>query len=231
MWGVPVASTAGPFRPLHVAMGAQGGPLPVRTHCFYEGRQDITTNQRVHAIPAMIDMFDHSPAAAGMTYYDSNNPGGFPVDGVPDSPVAGFPTWSMVTGAQGSLIVAGSLTTTVVGLPLTLYYEDDSTPSYTQCTGDAFEYGANGAWINGGIPNTDPRTAPFDDLEATRVVYYEAPGMVPADAQLASQRAATPLSVHVTPFAAAVPLLSPLGLWLLAAGLVAMGAAGALRVR
>ena len=36
------------------------------------------------------------------------------------------------------------------------YYVDDSTPTETQCTGDAFQYGASGSTVNQTVPNTDP---------------------------------------------------------------------------
>ena len=48
-----------------------------------------------------MDFFDYSPAANGMTYRNNLNPSGVPINGIPDSPVAGAPTWEQVTGAPG----------------------------------------------------------------------------------------------------------------------------------
>jgi hypothetical protein len=56
---------------------------------FYQRREDITTYLRVHAIPGVMDFFDYSPAATGMTYRNDLNPAGVRVDGVPDAPALG----------------------------------------------------------------------------------------------------------------------------------------------
>jgi hypothetical protein len=135
--------------------GANSGPLTQREHLFYDRREDVTTPLRVHNIPGVMDFYDYSPDASGMTYYKEFNPGGFPIDGVPDSPVAGVGTWELVTGAQGSV---------------------------TQCTGDAVAYGQSGSWIAQGIPNADPLHPPFDLLSGTRIIYYDPPGLGPSDA-------------------------------------------------
>ena len=36
------------------------------------------------------------------------------------------------------------------------YYSDDTTPIETQCTGDAYEYGASGSTVDQNMPDTDP---------------------------------------------------------------------------
>jgi hypothetical protein len=89
--GAFFANIDGPVRAIRSYMGANSGPLTQRRHLFYEGRQDIDTFLRVHAIPGMMDLFDLSIAAIGMTYYDAYNVGGVMVDGVPDSITPGLP--------------------------------------------------------------------------------------------------------------------------------------------
>jgi hypothetical protein len=49
-------------------MGAVSGPLTQRTHIFYESRQDIRTDLRVHNIASIYDAFDYNSSANGMTY-------------------------------------------------------------------------------------------------------------------------------------------------------------------
>ena len=66
--GAFIANKSGPVRAIRSYIGANSGPLTERQHIFYERREDITTFLRVHAIPGMLDFFDYSPAASGMTY-------------------------------------------------------------------------------------------------------------------------------------------------------------------
>jgi len=211
--GAFFANLDGPVRAIRSYMGANSGPLTQRLHLFYEGRQDVTTFLRVHAIPGIMDMYDYSPAASGMTYYSSLNTGGVSVDGVPDALTAGLPLWEMVTGAQGTLIVTAFVETDIDPFLPSYYYNDDVTPSSTQCTGDAFEYAQSGTWMDFGIPNTDPINPPFNQLAGTRIVYYEPPGASVADAEARAAQALTPLAVTVGPFPAApLPALAPPGL-------------------
>ena len=72
-----------------------------------------------------------------------------------------------------------ALSTDIAGLNVTSHYLDDSTPgagAETRCTGDAQAFGESGPWINSTMPNTDPRTTPFNSLSSTRTIYFEAPG-------------------------------------------------------
>ena len=77
--GAFIANKNGPVRAIRSYIGANSGPLTQREHIFYERRQDIRTFLRVHAIPGIMDYFDYSPAASGMTYKNNVNTGG--VDG------------------------------------------------------------------------------------------------------------------------------------------------------
>jgi len=134
-----------------------------------------------------------------MTYYNDLNLSGVAVDGVPEAISLGDIQWEMVTGDQGSVIVAHSVQTDIPGFAYTSYYSDNATPSVTQCTGDAFEYATSGLWIDQGIPNTDPSQGAYNILEATRVVYYETPGQTVADAELRFDQATTPLTLATAP--------------------------------
>jgi len=197
----------GPVRALRSYMGANSGPLTQRVHRFYERRHDSATHLRVHAIPGMVDFYDYSPAATGMTYYNDLNTSGVTVDGVPDTVTAGEIQWEMVTGAQGALLISHRLETDISPFGYTLFYSDDSSPSYTQCTGDAFEYASSGAWIAQAIPNTDPAgSPPIYYLTHTRVIGYEAPGQAVADAALHHNQANTPLAVAVQSYQPTVSL-------------------------
>jgi hypothetical protein len=81
-------------------------------HIFSENREDIRTYRRVHGIPGVMDVFDDSLAASGMTYSHDRNPAGVTIDGVPETLAdGGTPRWEMVDGPQGSVIVTPDLTT------------------------------------------------------------------------------------------------------------------------
>ena len=197
--GAFITNTAGPVRAIRSYVGANSGPNTQRDHFFYDRREDIRTSLRVHAIPGMMDFFDYSPAASGMTYRNSLNPTGFAIDGVPDSPVAGAPTWEQVTGPQGSLTMIPTIQTTgFTPTGVTNYYLDDSTPPQTQCTGDSAAYGSSGVWINGSIPCLDPGTACTATLTGTRTMYFGAPGATAATATSLSNGVAQPLAATGT---------------------------------
>ncbi len=197
--GAFFANISGPVRSIRSYMGANSGPLTQRDHIFYGGRQDIVTSLRVHAIPGVMDLYDYSPAATGMTYHNDRDPSGVDVDGSPDAVSLGAIQWEMVTGTQGSLIVSHSVETDIPAFAYTSYYSDDATPSVTQCTGDAFEYATSGLWIDQSIPNTDPSLGTYNILRAIRIVYYETPGQAVADAELRFDQATTPLALTTAP--------------------------------
>jgi hypothetical protein len=205
--GAFVVNKSGPVRAIRGYIGANSGPKTQRDHIFYAQRQDIRTYLRVHTIPSVMDFFDYSPAAAGMTYYNSLNPGGFPVDGNPETPAAGLPSWEVLNGPQGAVVHAGTVDTNWTGFNSTSYYLDDSSPPVTQCTGDAFAYASSGAYVNPSgspqIPNTDPPTA-TNYLNSTRFMYFKAPYASGAAATSAaatlSAQATTPLTYAVSPF-------------------------------
>jgi hypothetical protein len=199
--GAFIVNKSGPVRGIRAYIGANSGPLTEREHFFYERRQDIGTNLRVHTIPSVMDFFDYSPAASGMTYYNDLNPVGVTVDGNPETPAAGAIAWELVTGPQGSLTMAGSVETNIPGFGYTSYYLDDTTPPVTQCTGDAFAYGSSGVWVNTTVPCTDPlfTTSGCDHyLQTWRRMYYDAPGATPAIAAQHQAESATPLTLSAS---------------------------------
>lgn len=201
--GAFIVNKSGPVRGIRAYIGANSGPLTEREHFFYERRQDIGTNLRVHTIPSVMDFFDYSPAASGMTYYNDLNPAGVTVDGNPETPAAGAIAWEMITGPQGSLTMAGSVETNVAGFSYTSYYLDDTTPPVTQCTGDAFAYGSSGVWVNTTVPCTDPLFSTSGCghyLRTWRHMYYDGPGATPAVAAQHQAEATTPLTVSAAPW-------------------------------
>jgi len=195
--GAFIVNRGGPVRALRSYVGANSGPRTQRQHLFYRAREDNTTFVRVHAIPPVFDFVDHSPAAAQMTLYDNNNPTGLLIDGMPDTFAAGPLDWQLVTGAQGSVTMVPQFSTDVTGFTVTSTYEDDAATVTPQCTGDTSAYGSSGVQLEGtggSLPNTDPVSAPFATLEATRIIYYDSPGLTVADAQQRRTWATNPLS-------------------------------------
>lgn len=196
----------GPVRGIRSYMGANSGPLTQREHFFYEKRQDIHTYLRVHAISGVMDFYDYSPAASGMTYYNDLNTAGVAIDGSPDAITPGSIVWEMVTGLQGTLAIAHSIDTDIPSFTFTSYYSDDSTPSVTQCTGDDYEYGSSGHWIDHGIPNTDPNMTPYNNFVSSRFVYCDEPDQ---PASLAEQSYLNALNPLITSIATNVARSSP----------------------
>jgi hypothetical protein len=199
--GAFVVNRSGPVRAIRSYVGANSGPFTQREHVFYERREDIRTYLRVHAIPGVMDFFDYSPAASGMTYSNDRNRGGVTVDGAPETLAdPGTPAWEMVDGPQGSMIVTPGTTTSYQPVATTGYYLDDSTPATVQCTGDAFAYGSSGSRITNGIPCTDPAQGCTDTLTSTRVLWFDGPGRSATDADAARQRTDHPLGVIADPW-------------------------------
>jgi hypothetical protein len=155
----------------------------------------------VHSIPSVMDFFDYSPAAAGMTYKSSVDGRGVTIDGAPDSVTAGRIDWETVDGAQGGLSIVHETSTDIPNFTSTSYYLDQRTPSggsETQCTGDGAAYGSSGPWVNQSIPNTDPTRGAANRLEVTRHIYYESPGQT--DGSRRAAQIQNPLRFAVAPW-------------------------------
>jgi len=180
--GAFVVNRDGPVRAIRSYVGANSGPYVQRTHVFYEGREDIVTDLRVHGIGGGMDFFDYSPAASGMTYRSSLDTGGVAIDGVPETISAAYRPWESVTGPQGGISIVHEFATDVPNFGLAAYWFDDSTPNMNpnspeyQCTGDSTAFGQSGPRMIGPIPNTDPRLGPANYVKTTRHLYFEEPG-------------------------------------------------------
>ncbi len=198
--GAFIVNKTGPVRAIRSYVGANSGPSTERTDIFYDRREDLRTDLRVHSIPSIMDFVDYSPAASGMTYRNSVNPGGVTIDGVPDSLTAGAPEWEQVTGAQGTVTYVNALHTSFTPTGLTSWYEDNNTNPTTQCTGDSAAYGSSGTYINGTIPCTDPGHGCTDWLWSTRTMFYDAPGGTAASAAADAADAENPLQFSAQPW-------------------------------
>jgi len=205
--GAFVANIDGPVRAIRSYVGANSGPLTQRTHVMYRDREDVITNLRVHAIPAIMDFVDYSSAAKGMTYRSSTKPGGVVIDGVNDSISTVLPAWETVDGPQGRIYTRNTFTSSQanLGAATTHFYRDQSLPREEQCWGDSSFYGASGSYVQRGIDNTDPRTKPAAWLTATRINQFLPPAADKAKvAAYAGDWAADldrPLTSSVTPSA------------------------------
>jgi hypothetical protein len=198
--GVFVVNKSGPIRALRSYYGANSGPFTQKTHVYYERRSDVRVDLRVHAIPGVMAFMDFSPAATGMIYRDPANLGGLTIDGEPEAaaPTDGPPTWSQVTGAQGTLDVVSRMTTDISPITVSNYWLDEATPqSHQQCSGDGSAYGLSGAWITSALPNTDPRSAGFKSLTSMRHIFYDAPNQPVEQALLRNQQLISNLGVRV----------------------------------
>ncbi len=206
--GAFVANKSGPVRAIRSYVGANSGPRTQRDQIFYAQRQDSHTMLRVHTIPSIMDFVDYSAAAIGMTYSNDLNTSGVTIDGVPDSPAAGPIVWQMVSGAQGSMIQAGTVSTNIPGFNYTSYYLDKAAPAggaETQCTGDGSAYGSSGVYVNPSgspfLPCTDPGTGCTSFINSNNTQYYEAPGQSAAAAAALYSHVINPPTVSAQPFA------------------------------
>ncbi len=194
--GAFVANKVGPVRAIRNYVGANSGPRTQRQHIYYEQQEEITTWLRVHEIPSVLDFFDYSPDAAGMTYANNNFLSGAIIDGVSDAVPAGPLQWEMVSGPQGALVMWHLFTNDIPGgYTPTSYYLDDLSPPVNQCTGDAYSYGASGSWFNHTIPNTDPFWGACPSFLLTRRIYFLPPDTTVTNAQDLSNKNEHPLSV------------------------------------
>lgn len=193
--GAFVANIDGPVRAIRSYLGANSGPLTQRTHIFYDRMEITHTMLRVHAIGSIMDLVDYATAATGMTYYNSQNKAGVPIDGKPDSVNTEVPSWELVSGPHGSvmhtLTVRSSLTLTNQG-----YYLDDNAAdgANDQCelssklsSPDKVAFGQSGLRIMEGLADTDPRNGSKNHVFFERTSYYEEPtfGVSDAEARMA----------------------------------------------
>jgi hypothetical protein len=189
--GAYVVNKAGPVRALRLYIGANSGPLTQRVHKFYDERQDIVTHLRVHQLAAgMMDLFDFSTEAIGMTYYNSLNPDGLTIDGVSETAdESSIQPWDLVTGEQGSLVMTNTVDTTLNIDFAHFFWADEMSPSFNQCDNsntldapDGSALGTSGLWLDGALADTDPKNGSSDHLMATRTMYFAEPNLTVDDA-------------------------------------------------
>ncbi len=200
--GAFIANIVGPLRAIRSYIGANSGPYTERTQFFYDQREDIVTDLRVHPIPSVMDFWDYSPAASGMRYTNDRNLAGVLIDGSPETPASGAPLWEKVGGPQGTVTHVERLLTNVSGLsPSNYYFDDKTTPSpVTQCTGDAVSYGSSGTYITSAIPNTDPHNGSASSFQGRETIFYEAPAQATSVAQKHNNQVRNPLSYRASVF-------------------------------
>jgi hypothetical protein len=174
--GAFIVNKDGCIRSLRGYVGANSGPTTYRIHAFYNEREDIFTALRVHAISGIMDFFDYSPDASGMTYVNDLAPSGVVIDGSPDAmpPITPY-IYEGVTGPQGTMAYHHHLNNDIGILNGNNYYLDDLWPTIEQCTGDVYAYGSSGMWFDMPIPNTDPYVGEYNIFEHTRSIRYLPP--------------------------------------------------------
>jgi len=202
-----VTAKAGPIRVIRSYMGAVSGPLTQRTHWFYEGRQDIATDLRVHNINSIIDAFDYNSNANGMIYRNNLNTNGVAINGQPDVVALGPIQWEQVSGNQGTISILHRNITNMVSPTdgsFTSYYDDNASNPASNCTGDGQAWGTSGvrATFTGSIC-TDPMASGcsnqwYRTLQSRRTVYADAPNGAATTAETYNTQFNTPLVVTVS---------------------------------
>ncbi len=172
----------GPLRIIRSYMGANSGPLTQRTHLFYEGRQDIFTDLRVHTISSIYDAFDYNSNANGMLYYNNLNTSEVTIDGSQDSVTLGDLEWEFVSGSQGSISIIQRRKTTLespADASFTSYYDDDEMNPASNCTGDGQAWGTSGVGVifeNNIHTNIMAIDANYRTFQNQRTVYIDPAG-------------------------------------------------------
>jgi hypothetical protein len=208
--GAFIANKSGPVRAIRDFIGANSGPQVQRRHVFYEGREDISTHLRVHAIPGVTDFFDYSSAASGMLMRNTfNNGADLLINGVPDTYTPGSGTsgvnyWEQLNGAQGGLSIVNEYVTNNPNPSYTTAYRDEA-PASPSCGGDGSLYGASGPRSGEPLSSTDEANGASTRLFARRTLYYEEPGQANGAARLQADANPLTLSVRVLPAGYARP--------------------------
>jgi hypothetical protein len=109
---------------------------------------DICTSVEINWLRISSDWLD--PTATGMaptTYYDSNTPGGVPVDGVPDAvPETPLTSWNQTSGALGSTVQV--IDVLPGGGSVWNYYKDDQIPDPDDTGEDQQSFGDAGFGVD-----------------------------------------------------------------------------------
>ncbi len=173
--GAFVTNKDGCIRAIRSYMGFNSAPYLQREHIFYERQQNICIYMRAHDTVADVrDLYDYSPDANGMIYFNDLNMEGVWVDGIPDEMILGQINWEMITGHQGTVTVCHAFDTDIPGFKTVSFYGDDATPGLIQCTGDQYQYGTSGLSLDPMI-FTDPVLYPtfYNSVVFSRTDYYD----------------------------------------------------------
>jgi len=181
--------------------------LTQRTNIFYEVRQDIFTDLRVHSVPSIYDVYDFETNITGMEYFSLNHPGGLTIDGVPDAANNSYVTGELVKGPAGALAIGHDfITSLVIGVDATVnsYYEDNITNPNSDCTGDQLAYGTCGAsftFANGICTDpyrSDCSASDYRELRGLKKVYSLPANISPVNALTYSNFASNPIQLMST---------------------------------
>ncbi len=206
--GVFVTNKDGCVRAIRSYMGFNSAPYVQRQHFFYEQGQRICTYIRAHdTVADFRDLYDYSPAASGMRYFNDLNLTGVLIDGIPDTVNHGQINWEMVTGVQGTIVICHSLETDIPNFKTHSFYGDDATPDLVQCTGDQYQYGTSGLDFDP-ASFTDPVLYPtfYSSLAFHRTNYYGSPSQTIDTAVLHHQHSITPLEVKAVALTPPTPI-------------------------
>ena len=200
-----MTNKTGPVRAIRSYMGANSGPLTQRTHIFYQARQDIITNLRVHNIANIYDAFDYNSNASGTKYQNNLNTASVVINGTKDVVTLGDIKWELVSGGKGSLVILFNRTTDLAPSEATFtsYYDDNKTKPASNCTGDGQAWGTSGVGVlfNNGTVCTEPvksscaGTGYFRQLSLQRQIYFEAPNAALSVATNYSSQYNNPLQI------------------------------------
>lgn len=145
------------------------------------------------------------PTVSGMapaTYYDSNTPGGVPIDGQADE-VSPTPhsTWLQVSGGQGSTVQVADIT--LGGGSLSNYYKDDLSEDPDDTGEDGQSFGDAGFRVDAPAGQATVALLTFilgpsqPNVGATYQEYYDHPLQVAVMAQGAVHRVYVPLAHRI----------------------------------
>ena len=198
--GAFVANINGPIRCIRSYLGANSGPATQRIHFFYKQRQEIKTFLRVHSgIAGPRDTYNYVTTAANMTYYNSENTGGYQIDGSADTIISNTAAWEMVTGTHGTLICNRLVDTDIPSFHQVNYYNDDI--SQKPPTGNGHCFGMHGSWVNmSNLPSTDPLSGGHNHFISRHIINYLGTNKTVAHATAIEEDILHPLETTITQF-------------------------------
>lgn len=162
-----LVNRSGPVRALRHVVGFNSGPLVDGQWTFYARHAESVVNLRVHPIPGAMSFLDLSEEAVGMVYRNEANPGGALVDGHADALEGSPVSWESWSGPDGAFGIRHRFDTDGFVPNIVSYHIDNAEPNIDACMLDGAYYGAHGLYLDGTIPNTDPRRG-----EAARVALH-----------------------------------------------------------